>query len=57
MDGKTHDCEQKGTPERDLYGDAITRIDWDEEKKLWFASNDEYATSINYCPWCGKKLE
>lgn len=34
------------------YGAAIVTCYEDENGKLW-VSNDEYASQVNYCPYCG----
>ena len=34
------------------YGPAVTFCHEDEEGKLW-AENGEYASQVNYCPFCG----
>lgn len=36
------------------FGQAIERIG--VLGKTAFATNDEYTTNINFCPWCGAKL-
>ncbi len=38
------------------YGEAIGKIVFSEEYKIWHTDNDEYATIINFCPFCGIKL-
>ena len=38
----------------EIYGAAITEIIEGEDGKMW-ASNSEYATQINFCPFTGKK--
>lgn len=37
-------------------GIAIDKIYFDEQIKLWIATNGEYNCIVNYCPWCGEKL-
>ncbi len=37
------------------YGPALTRIERSDGR--WWAHNDEYATEISFCPWCGEELE
>jgi len=37
-----------------VYGEAIVKIEYAGD--VAFAHCDEYATQINYCPFCGKKL-
>lgn len=39
------------------YGDAVGSIVFSLDMDCWLAFNDEYATIINYCPFCGKELE
>jgi len=36
------------------YGPAITNIE--KSDGLWWAHNDEYASEISFCPWCGQEL-
>lgn len=38
------------------YGEAIGEIKYSEEFKLWHTDNDEYASPINFCPFCGINL-
>jgi len=38
------------------YGPAITKIEFIEDTGAWVAHCDEYATIINFCPFCGMKL-
>ena len=38
------------------YGPSIASIIGSKKSGKWFAYNDEYATQINFCPFCGKKL-
>lgn len=54
----THACQ----PGRDaaelpraMYGPAILPELYFKDG-TWMASNDEYATVVYYCPWCGLKL-
>lgn len=53
-----HVCNRKEiSSDKDyFYGEAITEIIYHEEDKVWLASNDEYATVIRYCPFCGSLL-
>lgn len=37
------------------WGPAVSQII--KVSNVWFAYNDEYATPILYCPFCGVKLE
>lgn len=39
------------------YGGAVGNIIFDFYVNCWLAFNDEYASIINYCPFCGKELE
>lgn len=41
---------------KEIYGGAITEIIEGEDGKMW-ASNGEYATQINFCPFTGKKAD
>jgi len=54
-----HTCDRKEvrTDKEYLYGEAVTEISYYEEDKVWLASNDEYATVIKYCPFCGVRLD
>jgi hypothetical protein len=36
------------------YGPAITRVE--KSGGRWWGHNDEYATEISFCPWCGREL-
>lgn len=47
-----HRCE-KSLPET-AYGAAITYCYEDTNGKLWI-TNEEYASQVNYCPYCGYK--
>ena len=38
-------------------GGAIDEIQYNEKANLWHTYNNEYATIINFCPFCGIKLE
>jgi wobble nucleotide-excising tRNase len=35
-----------------MYGGAIRRCQEDEDGTLW-VDNGEYASQVNYCPFCG----
>jgi hypothetical protein len=38
-----------------LFGPAVTRVQrW---AGRWWAHNEEYATEISHCPWCGELLD
>lgn len=39
----------------DFFGSAIFRIEKIDGR--WVAHNDEYASYINFCPFCGEKLD
>jgi len=39
----------------DFFGSAIYAIE--KRNGKWIAHNDEYASYISYCPFCGKKLD
>ena len=63
----SHDClgkkEHLGisrqSPGADLpearYGPAFETIECFDGR--WWAHNDEYATEVTFCPWCGVRLE
>jgi len=36
------------------HGEAISSCDEDTEGRFW-VSNDEYASQVAFCPYCGKK--
>lgn len=39
------------------FGNAITKIEYSIKYKTWYANaNNEYATVIRYCPFCGQDL-
>lgn len=45
-----HKCE--GTLPEDSYGSAISSCFEGEDGALW-VSNEEYASQVNFCPYCG----
>jgi uncharacterized protein (DUF433 family) len=45
--------DDDSTPDR-LWGDAIRRIE--RVGGRWWAHNEEYATEVSFCPWCGVEL-
>ena len=45
-----HHC--KGELPKATYGVAVTHCYEDNGEKLW-VSNDEYASQVNFCPYCG----
>lgn len=47
-----HRCE--GDLPKDAYGSAVDFCIENEKGELW-ASNDEYASQVNFCPYCGFK--
>lgn len=47
-----HKCE--GDLPLEGYGAALDKCYEDEDGKFWI-DNDEYASQVNYCPYCGKK--
>lgn len=52
-----HDCEYPAKDHRfAAYGHAIDHCYEDEDGLLW-ASNTEYESQINYCPFCGYKAK
>jgi hypothetical protein len=62
-----HDCPVKTRhlgisrlgPGADLpearYGPAFEQIEYFDGR--WWAHNDEYATEVTFCPWCGSRLD
>lgn len=53
-----HECDEMpgaGELRPRAYGNAITDIYLDDEG-MW-ATNEEYATGIDYCPFCGQSEE
>ena len=50
--GKGHRCE--GSLPEAAYGKAITYCYEDVAGKLWI-TNEEYASQVNFCPYCGCK--
>ncbi len=46
-----HFCEDDGLPCA-MHGDAVTECAETTTGELW-ASNREYATRVNFCPFCG----
>jgi hypothetical protein len=49
---KRHRCEWK-LPHK-AHGEAIESCIEDEEGRFW-VDNTEYASQVNYCPYCGAK--
>ena len=47
-----HSCEFSHAP-FDAYGPAIEYCR-ESDGEFW-VDNGEYATQVNYCPWCGEK--
>jgi hypothetical protein len=47
-----HNCEAS-TPS-EAYGAAISHCSENELGELW-VTNDEYASRVNFCPYCGHK--
>jgi hypothetical protein len=45
-----HECS--GDLPDAVYGPAIYMCEEDDEGKLW-VTNGEYASQVNYCPYCG----
>ncbi len=37
------------------YGPAFEKIECFDRR--WWAHNDEYATQVTFCPWCGVRLD
>jgi len=54
MHTPSHPCRRPDEASEDVgYGQAID-VCWEEEGELW-ASNGEYSTQVNFCPFCGYK--
>lgn len=51
---ESHEC--KGRLPHGGYGEALDECYEDEDNKLW-VSNGEYASQVNYCPYCGYKAK
>ncbi len=49
-----HRCD--GELPKAAYGAAITYCYEDVDGKLW-VTNEEYATQVNFCPYCGCKAK
>jgi hypothetical protein len=49
-----HEC--LGYPEHGMYGGAFHACIELDNKTLW-VTNGEYASQVNYCPYCGFKAE
>jgi len=49
-----HRCE--GSLPESAYGAAITYCYEDADGKLW-VTNEEYASQVNFCPYCGSKAK
>lgn len=47
-----HLCE--GCLPSDSYGGALNECREDDQGRLW-VSNGEYASAVNFCPYCGYK--
>lgn len=45
-----HKCD--GDTEHGAYGPAVDHCFEEENGELWI-SNEEYASRVNYCPYCG----
>lgn len=64
---ETHECPEKerhwgisrqspGTDSPEArYGPAFEKIGCFNGR--WWAHNDEYATEVSFCPWCGRRLD
>ena len=52
MKVESHNCA--GTLPSCAYGEAIYDCTEDENSKLW-VGNGEYASQVNFCPYCGFK--
>lgn len=52
LNGNGHHCCEKRFP-KEMHGAAITDCVEDTEGRFW-ATNREYATQVNFCPFCGQ---
>lgn len=62
----THECQDSrvlidmarvSSNDHREHGVAIDYIYFNDKDSQWVATNDEYATAINFCPFCGEKLQ
>jgi hypothetical protein len=54
MTATLHEC--KGYTNSRQWGGAVGRCAEDEDGTLW-VDNDEYASQVSYCPYCGFKAK
>lgn len=54
MKTELHCCEVNA--QSDGYGSAVDRCKEKENGQLW-VENSEYATQVNFCPFCGYKAK
>jgi hypothetical protein len=54
--GDLHSCEAPKNIKSGGYGDAITDCDESSNGELW-VGNGEYASQVNFCPFCGFKAK
>lgn len=52
---KLHKCENYSAPSSG-YGSAIDYCYERENGELW-VTNEEYASQVNFCPYCGYKAK
>lgn len=56
---QTHDChvQDRHKLTHSGYGKACDPVVYyDKATAHWYVSNDEYATEVFFCPWCGEKM-
>lgn len=52
-----HKCNRPENASKDVgYGNAVEVCIEGDDGEFW-AYNDEYATQVNYCPFCGDKAQ
>ena len=67
--GTTHDCPSEDYGEEDEYGGAFCSLEYRTRRSPhgrpriaqvfvegWYATNNEYATRVRFCPFCGYDL-
>ncbi len=52
---RRHECPER-LDEHGLYGPAVTSVVMTRDGRWWSVSHEEYATRIQYFPWCGIDL-
>lgn len=53
---KKHQCRTPENASSDAYGSAIYECYENDENQL-IATNDEYASQVDFCPYCGFEAE